>query len=472
MLDSVVPTDGPEPFAGARPSRRSRRCSQSCAASGACAGISANPLADLARLATRLHRHALSGSVYDGAGQPPRCRDLDEIGLLGILQAGDLNPALRALLPAAVHSALHGDPDPLLRLDLLSEGLIPNVPSVARGRTRAGGRRSPVRRPRPARRRRSRGSARAPASTRLAEAKAALHAQPAGSDFYPFDAATAFDTSLIPECAPLARRLCGPAAAQRPAAERADADPLGRAGPADADLRRARGRRADPRRAAADVVPFTGHSVIGSDLSGCADHALTRLLHGRAGAAVRAGRQPLRPDARDADAARARPPRRGPPRARREDARGGARHARRPQPPGDRRDAPGQPGTPRGASFGGLRGGYARLSSSAVTLHALLVRPGRRARRHVPGAQRRTAGGDASGSSGRRRAPARCGSARRSSACSGTLDGQALLAQSSPRAGSRAPARAVAGARRAHARCSSAAKAPAQLGAARLPRLR
>ena len=59
----------------------------------------------------------------------PRSR---ESGLLGILQAGDLNPALRALLPSAIRSALHNDPDPLLRLDLLSEGLIPNLPSVAR----------------------------------------------------------------------------------------------------------------------------------------------------------------------------------------------------------------------------------------------------------------------------------------------------------------------------------------------------
>ena len=49
---------------------------------------------------------------------------------------GDLNPALRALLPAAVVSALHKDPDPLLRLNALSEGLIPNVPLPPR-RTQA-----------------------------------------------------------------------------------------------------------------------------------------------------------------------------------------------------------------------------------------------------------------------------------------------------------------------------------------------
>ena len=82
---------------------------------------------DIARLAAQLRKHALSGSVYDGSGHRARAT-LNEIGLLDILEAGDLNPALRALLPAAVRSALRHDPDPLLRLHLLSEGLIPNVP--------------------------------------------------------------------------------------------------------------------------------------------------------------------------------------------------------------------------------------------------------------------------------------------------------------------------------------------------------
>ena len=90
-------------------------------------GSRSNPLGDLARLLAQLRRHALGGSVYDGSGHRHPAT-LDELGVLGILQAGDLNPALRALLPAAVQSALRHDPDPLLRLHLLSEGLIPTVP--------------------------------------------------------------------------------------------------------------------------------------------------------------------------------------------------------------------------------------------------------------------------------------------------------------------------------------------------------
>ena len=95
---------------------------------GACAGITTNPVADLARLDARLQKTPLSGWVYDGAGRRRR-GTLTSDGLLDILEAGDLNPALRALLPAAVRSALQGDAAPLLRLHLLSEGLIPNLPS-------------------------------------------------------------------------------------------------------------------------------------------------------------------------------------------------------------------------------------------------------------------------------------------------------------------------------------------------------
>ena len=126
VLDSVVTPEGPETFKldtfGALSPVLGELCS-----SGACAHITANPLGDIARLDTRLRRHPLRGYVYDGSGHR-HASSLGEAGLLGILEAGDLNPALRALLPAAVQSALRGEPDPLLRLELLSEGLIPNVP--------------------------------------------------------------------------------------------------------------------------------------------------------------------------------------------------------------------------------------------------------------------------------------------------------------------------------------------------------
>ncbi len=98
----------------------------------ACAGITANPLGDIARLAATLQKHALNGYVYDGSGHRHRAT-MSNVDLLDLIGAGDLNPALRALLPASVQSALRGDPAPLLRLDLLSEGLIPNLPGQPAG---------------------------------------------------------------------------------------------------------------------------------------------------------------------------------------------------------------------------------------------------------------------------------------------------------------------------------------------------
>ena len=118
-------TDGPEAFA-IRTFKAIAGVLEMCADS-ACAGITSNPLANIATLAAQLGKRALSGSVYDGSGTR-HASTLDEQGLLDILEAGDLNPALRALLPAAVQSALRHDPDPLLRLRALSEGLIPSVP--------------------------------------------------------------------------------------------------------------------------------------------------------------------------------------------------------------------------------------------------------------------------------------------------------------------------------------------------------
>jgi pimeloyl-ACP methyl ester carboxylesterase len=126
VLDSVVPSNGPEPFSIPTFQSISSMLGELCS-NGACAGITASPLGELARLVARLHVHRLSGSAYDGAGRRHSV-SLGESELLDILEAGDLNPTLRALLPAAVRSALNHDADPLLRLNLLAEGFIPNVP--------------------------------------------------------------------------------------------------------------------------------------------------------------------------------------------------------------------------------------------------------------------------------------------------------------------------------------------------------
>jgi pimeloyl-ACP methyl ester carboxylesterase len=366
VLDSVVPANGPEPFAVATFGAIGGVLGELCA-DRACAGIASNPLGDLARLTGRLRKHALSGSVYDGLGHRHAVR-LGETGLLGILQAGDENPALRALLPAAVVSALRHDPDPLLRLELLSEGLIPNVPG--RGRPVESSESidetlfvdtSCEELPFPWQRS-------APAPARLAEALGSLRGLP-GGDFYPFDATTALNASLVSVCA------SWPDASPPPPVP----------GPLPAvptlilsgaqDLRTP---TANARLLAAQipgsqlvVVPFTGHSVLGSDFSGCAEQAVGAFFGGT----------PVQPC-------------------------GSTQNIFTPtpitptrlayiHPPSVLAGKPGQTLTavldtildlnrqvigatlqanaelPVGSSFGGLHGGYARLETSRVVLHEL-----------------------------------------------------------------------------------------------------
>jgi pimeloyl-ACP methyl ester carboxylesterase len=374
VLDSVVAPSGPEPFAIPSLQAIAPALSELCAAH-ACAGITSDPLRDLTRLASRLRAHALSGAVYDGSGHR-HAATLQEPGLLAILEAGDLNPALRALLPAAVQSALRRDPDPLLRLHLLSEGLIPSLPR--------GGGEGPISEagqsvdealfvttsceetPFPWQR------AAAP-STRLGEALAALHAKPA-SDFLPFDAATALDASLIGDCAGW------PDASPPPPAPGAlpDVPTLILSGAQDlrTPTANARGVAAQIPGSQLLVVPFTGHSVLGSDFSGCAERGVEAFFAGApvqpcAGVADLFPPTPITPPSLSSI---------HPPRA-----------------------LAGNPGRTlavvvdtildldrqvvgatlqadrelqRGSSFGGLHGGYARLGTSALVLDKLSFVPG------------------------------------------------------------------------------------------------
>jgi len=371
LLDSVVPTDGPEPFAiptfEALPGVLRELCSQNV-----CRGITPEPVADLASLIARLRRRPLAGSVYDGLGHRHNAL-LTEQRLLDVLLAGDLNPALRALLPAAIRSALANDPDPLLRLQALAEGLVPNVPvrrSEKHGGTAdASGEPDEAlfvvttceEAPFPWQRT-------SPPATRLTEAVNFLHAQPA-SDFAPFDESTALNSSLVPACAgwPYASAP-PPAPAPLP-----DVPTLIFSGAQDLRTPTSNAIKvaAEIPGASVVVVPFTGHSVIGSDLTGCAEKALASFFAGTPPAQCAGAKDVLAPTPvtpRRLSAVRA--------------------------PAG----LPGRPGRtlvaaldtvldlnrqviaatiqaeatlPSGASFGGLHGGYARLTASSAVLHDL-----------------------------------------------------------------------------------------------------
>jgi pimeloyl-ACP methyl ester carboxylesterase len=371
LLDSVVPADGRDPFSIATFQAIPGVLRELCAAN-ACAGITSNPVADLARLTARLRRRSLGGSVFDGHGRH-HAAAIDEAGLLDTIVAGDLNPALRALLPAAMRSALRGDPDPLLRLHVLSEGLIPTLPREP----------NPSQHPEPVDEAlfatttceetpfpwsRSAG-----ASTRLAEAHAYLEAQPS-SDFYPFDTATAYGVSPLEACA------AWPDASPPPPAETPlpDVPTLILSGEQDVRTPTSNALRvaAQIPDAQLEVVPYTGHSVLGSDVSECSERAVAAFFAGH----------PLAPCAPRPDPFSPTPV-------------SPTRLARVRAPHG----LPGRPGEtlvaaldaivdlsrqvigatiqanaelPSGSSFGGLRGGYARLTGSAAILHDFSYVPG------------------------------------------------------------------------------------------------
>jgi pimeloyl-ACP methyl ester carboxylesterase len=366
VLDSVVQSTGPEAFGIDRFQAIAPVLSELCS-NGACNGITASPVSDLATLLARLRKHPLSGSAFDGTGKRHSV-SLGELDVLDILQAGDLNPALRALFPAAVRSALKGDPDPLLRLNLIAEGLVPSVPV----------------RPDPEVEKVSKEEENnalfvatsceetlfpwqrtATATTRLGEANAALKTLPS-SDFYPFDAEAAFANSLVPICASWPDASAAPAATS----SLPNVPTLILSG--EQDLRTptsgAKAVAALIPDAQLLTVPYTGHSVLGSDFSGCAQAAVGAFFTGAA----------VQPCASSTDVFAPTPI--------------APRKLAYVHAPAGLKGKSGRTLTavldaivdldrqvvaatlqaeqelPSGSSFGGLRGGYARLTSTAATM--------------------------------------------------------------------------------------------------------
>ena len=370
LLDSVVPVDGPEPFA--IPSFRALPGAlQELCANHACAGITADPVADLSALNARLRRRALGGSVYDGKGRR-HPSTIDETGLLRTIEAGDVNPALRALLPAAMRSALNGDPDPLLRLHVLSEGLIPTLPKEQQVESTDNvdealfATTTCEESPFP-------WSRSAPAATRLAEAHAFLAAQP-GAYFYPFDAATAYSSSLLEACA------AWPDASPPPPAEGLlpDVPTLILSGTQDLRTPTSNARQvaAEIPDAVVEVVPFTGHSVLGSDLGECATGAVSAFFSGQSVKPCASTANPFTPTPLDPTRlSRVRAPRAlsGRPGRTLVAALDAIVDLSR-QVVGATLQA--DTALPSGSSFGGLRGGYATLASGAVVLHGFSFVPG------------------------------------------------------------------------------------------------
>jgi pimeloyl-ACP methyl ester carboxylesterase len=267
VLDSTETPEGPEPFHVATFKAIGPTLRELCSRH-ACDGVSSNPLGELARLIEELNIRPLTGEAFDGRGRPIK-HLITSAEVFSLLLAGDLNPEIRPQLPAAVHAALNHDPAPLSRLETLVN-LHPASETSSEIDVTLFLDTSCEETPFPWQRS-------APEATRAVEAEAALNALPS-SDFYPFDPESALFDQTIPLC------VSWPDASPAP-------PPLGAlpnvptlilSGTQDLrtpteNARRVAGLIPD---AQLVQVPYTGHSVVGSDLSGCAKSALTSFFAG------------------------------------------------------------------------------------------------------------------------------------------------------------------------------------------------
>ena len=262
VLDSTETPTGPEAFHVSTFKAMTPALRELCS-HRACDGVTSNPVADLRRLDIRLSTRPLTGVAYNQQGRPVKL-SLTRGNIYQLLLGGDLNPALRAEMPAAVHAALGNDPAPLLRLAVLS-GVGPS-----------GGEESSEidltlfvdtsceETPFPWQRT-------APEATRIVEAETALKTLP-GSDFYPFDPEAGLLDQTIPLC------LSWPDAAPAPPPEAALPDVPTLILSGGQDLRTPTENARNVAKLVPDAqvltVPYTGHSVIGADFTDCAKSAL------------------------------------------------------------------------------------------------------------------------------------------------------------------------------------------------------
>ncbi len=264
VLDSVVPPNGPEPLDRSTFAAVPRILRQLCAAK-ACAHITANPVADLARVLRRTERGRLEGTAIEGQGQAHEV-SLSANDLYEVLLAGDFSPLLRAEFLTTVAAAARNDTAPLARL----------IQALSHAEGESEDFDTPLYYATTCEEQDFSWSRAADPKARIAEAAAAARALPAGA-FAPFTATDALQDSDIGACAYWPYATPAPPVDDGPLP---DAPTLILSG-AD-DLRTP---TANAREVAAQipdshllVVPYTGHSVLGAESTSCASDALQALF--------------------------------------------------------------------------------------------------------------------------------------------------------------------------------------------------
>jgi pimeloyl-ACP methyl ester carboxylesterase len=120
LLDSVVPLELPDPF-DANVLRMLPTALANFCAGAACGTATPDFAGEVVALANALAARPLKGTVLQLNGRT-RAAQLGGLEFLRIVVAADVNPGLAAELPAAVHAARLGNPQPLLRTAALVSG--------------------------------------------------------------------------------------------------------------------------------------------------------------------------------------------------------------------------------------------------------------------------------------------------------------------------------------------------------------
>src|SRR3954449_10307536 len=114
VLDSTIEPSGPDPLYGPTFAAIPRILKQICIAR-LCSSVTKNIVADTSKLVTRLAKGSLHGVLVGTDGKRHR-RTFGRNRLFSSLLTGDFDESLRAEMPTAIRSALHGDGAPIIRL--------------------------------------------------------------------------------------------------------------------------------------------------------------------------------------------------------------------------------------------------------------------------------------------------------------------------------------------------------------------
>jgi pimeloyl-ACP methyl ester carboxylesterase len=264
VLDSVIEPGGPDPLYGPTFAAIPRVLRQVCAGH-LCRTVTDDVVSLTARLVQKLQKGPLHGYLVDLKGRRHK-RSFGRNRLFASMLTGDFDESLRAELPTAMLSALHNDPAPIIRLahradQIEGGGDDPHFLSAALyAATVCTEETFPW-------------DWNANPLTRLAQAKALVDAIP-DQQLFPFDHKTALDSDEVDLCSrwpKVQRTTLPPAPGPIPAVPTLLIE-------GQDDLRTpiegAQKLAAQIPGSILLTVPGVGHSVVGSDLSGCSDRAI------------------------------------------------------------------------------------------------------------------------------------------------------------------------------------------------------